>query len=381
MNTSTTGRSRRQKRSWLSRLRRGANLLNTFDPDTLNRLLESVKESQQRIAASQQEIQTTQREIQTRITALDHALVVSNQIQNVSVLNIKNLGYEIGRSLAKKDLSKPVLGPVPTKLKSKLCVQSDFDKDWLLFWANELRTAPYYHRKIWELCYICQVLFASGKLVPGQHGLGFGCGQEPLPSLFAKYGATVVATDLEDDRPEAAVWQLTQQHGTDAERYRRRDICPDEERLASIEFRPLDMNAISRDLDGQFDFCWSACAFEHLGSLAKGLEFVENSLTTLKKGGIAVHTTEFTLNDGETIDNHPIVLYQSHHLLQFAEKIRLKGYEVVPFDFNPGDQILDRYIDLPPWSDKLYLPSQSYAHLKLSFSGFTCTSVGFIIKA
>ncbi len=140
------------------------------------------------------------------------------------------------------------------------------------------------------------------------------------------------------------------------------------------------MNSIPCDLDGQFDFCWSACALEHLGSLANGLSFVESSLRTLKPGGVAVHTTEFTLDEGETIDNYPTVLYQARHLIEFAEDMRNKGYEVAEYDFSAGSGILDRFVDLPPWWHEHYIPAQHHAHLKLSVDGFTCTSMGMIIK-
>jgi SAM-dependent methyltransferase len=301
----------------------------------------------------------------------------------LAILNIKNLGYELGRILAERELQRPQTEPSTTQLKSKLCTQSDFESDWLRYWCQEIRTVPFYHRKLWEFCFICQALFVEGALTPGRKGLGFGCGEEPLPSLFAKYGVKVLATDLDPARHESEVWRMTGQHSASVETFRRRDICPDEQLLANIDFQPIDMNALPRDFGGQFDFCWSACAFEHLGSLANGLVFVENSLRSLKPGGIAVHTTEFTFADGETLDNWPTVLYQKRHLLELADRLRAKGYQVEDFDFDPGSGIIDRFIDLPPdlppWSHEPLTPG--YAHLKLSIDGFTCTSAGIIIRA
>ena len=296
----------------------------------------------------------------------------------IAVLNIKNLGYELGRALAERQLRKSPSEPSTTRLKPKLCTQSDFESEWLSYWCQEIRTVPFYHRKIWEFCYICQALFADGMLAPGRNGLGFGCGEEPLPSLFAKYGVKVLATDLDPSRRESEIWRLTGQHSAAVEEFRRRDICPDEQLLANIAFRPVDMNALPRELDGQFDFCWSACAFEHLGSLANGLEFVENSLRILKPGGIAVHTTEFTFDEGETLDNWPTVLYQKRHLVGLAERLRSKGYGIDDFDFDRGDGMIDHLVDLPPWSHPLL--REPYAHLKLSVDGFTCTSAGMIIR-
>lgn len=294
------------------------------------------------------------------------------------LLNIKNLGYEVGRALAERQLRTPQTAPSETRLKSKLCTQRDFESNWFLYWCQEIHTIPFYHRKIWEFCYICQVLFMEGMLTPGRCGLGFGCGEEPLPSLFAKYGVKVLATDLDPSRDESEIWRVTGQHSATVDTFRRRDICPDEQRLANIEFRPVDMKALPQDFDGQFDFCWSACAFEHLGSLANGLEFVQNSLRTLKPGGIAVHTTEFTFEERETLDDWPTVLYQKRHLVELAERLRAKGYQVVDFDFDPGAGIIDRLIDVPPWRHDLLMPAT--AHLKLSVDGFTCTSAGLVVR-
>jgi SAM-dependent methyltransferase len=373
-------RTKRPKRAPLRQLRRIFNFLNTFDLDEIARFIGRVEENQSKAAAERQRIQGAMKAFSTEMGLWRQEVYRDLQTRQSCFFNVKNLGYELGRVLAERDLRRTVAEPAPVKLGSKLCVQDDFATDWLSYWCQELRTAPYYHRKIWELCYICQVLFTEEKLTPDRRGLGFGCGQEPLPSVFAKYGVQVMATDLDQHRPEAEVWRLTDQHAVSAESFRRRDICPDEQCLARIEFRPLDMSSIPSEFDGQFDFCWSACALEHLGSLAKGLAFIENSLRTLKPGGVAVHTTEFTLNEGETIDNYPTVLYQARHLIEFAEEMRNKGYEVAEYDFSPGSGILDRFVDLPPWAHEHYIPPQHYAHLKLNIDGYTCTSMGMIIK-
>lgn len=296
-----------------------------------------------------------------------------------AILNIKNLGYRLGQELAEQQLCRSRSEPSAARLTPKLCTQSDFESDWLTYWCKEIRSVPFYHRKIWEFCYICQALSAENMLAPGRDGLGFGCGEEPLPSLFAKYGVKILATDLDPSRHESEIWRITGQHSAAVDQFRRRDICPDEQLLANIAFRPVDMNALPREFNGRFDFCWSACAFEHLGSIANGMEFVENSLRTLKPGGIAVHTTEFTFDEGETLDHWPTVLYQKRHFVELVERLRTNGYRIDDFDFDPGSGMIDRLVDLPPWKHPLLTPP--YAHLKLSVDGFTCTSAGIIIRA
>jgi SAM-dependent methyltransferase len=295
----------------------------------------------------------------------------------IAVRNIKNLAAYRGAEVLQEHVHQEVVGPKVVPLKAKGCTEEDIESDWAAFWCKEIRIPVSYHRKTWELAYVPQVLFNEGKLFEGSKGIGFACGEEPLPSLFAKYGVRVLATDLDPTRAEAQGWIKTNQHVQSFKQLRRADICPDESRLATIEGAYLDMNAIPAELKGQFDFCWSICSLEHLGSIANGLNFIENSLNVLKPGGVSIHTMEFNVNDGETIDHWPTVLFQKHHLLHLAERLRTKGFEVYEMDFDKGRGILDGFVDLPPYLDEDH---SRHAHLKLSVDGFVCTSFSFVVK-
>lgn len=301
--------------------------------------------------------------------------------------NIRNLAasrdneyFRQHSPLAQNGARGEAAGPRVVPLKAKPCTEEDIRSDWVAFWTKELRMPVTYHRKCWELCYVSQILYNEGKLFEGSRGLGFACGEEPLPSLFAKYGVDIVATDLEPGRAEAQAWVKSNQHLGGFEKLRRRDVCPDESRLAKIEGRYVDMNDIPRDLHGKFDFCWSVCSLEHLGSIANGLRFIENSLLTLKPGGISVHTTEFNIHDDETVDNWPTVLFQKRHFLELAEKLKSQGFTVYDFDFDTGKGLLDGFVDLPPYFDPNYPLQNGHSHLKLSIDGFVCTSCSFIVK-
>ena len=82
------------------------------------------------------------------------------------------------------------------------------------------------------------------------------------------------------------------------------------------------MNDISSDLSN-FDFCWSCCALEHLGSLSAGMRFIERSLDTLRPGGWAVHTTEFNIfSDVATIERGATVLYRQRDLRWLMEHLQ-----------------------------------------------------------
>jgi SAM-dependent methyltransferase len=295
----------------------------------------------------------------------------------IVVRNIKNLAAHRGAAELKEHARDTVAGPRPVPLKAKGCTEQDIESDWVAFWCKELNIPVSYHRKTWELAYVSQILFNEGKLVEGSRGIGFACGEEPLPSLFVKYGASVLATDLDPTRAEAKGWIDSNQHMQSFKRLRRSDICPDESRLDRIDAAYLDMNAIPDDLNGQFDFCWSICSLEHLGSIANGLNFIENSLHVLKPGGVSVHTMEFNVNDGETVDHWPTVLFQKQHLLDLAERLRTKGFAVYELDFEKGRGILDGFVDLPPYLDEDH---SRHAHLKLSVDGFVCTSFSFVVK-
>jgi Methyltransferase domain len=307
----------------------------------------------------------------------------------LALLNIKQMGYYIGLNEAHRSggfkRMETAIAPIANRLASKLCTQDDCNSDWYAFWLREIRSGFIYHRKLWEFAYIAQSLFAHGVLKEGKRGLGFGCGEEPLSSLFAKYGATVVATDLDPaaSQEHGGGWMECGQHGSSLAKIQNADVCPDKAKLANISHEFADMNAIPAHFNGKFDFCWSACALEHLGSIKHGMEFIENSMNTLKPGGLAVHTTEFNLMDGPTIDNAFTALYQRSHMEELKTRLESLGYAVAPFDFDGGSGVMDGLFDLPPWPwDEASLGwkmQENFAHLKRSIGGFACTSIAIAV--
>lgn len=292
-------------------------------------------------------------------------------------MNIKNMGYYIAGLQRTKGPQPPAGSPRKVELQSKGCTQRDVESDWLGFWCSEIHCAVIYHRKVWEICYVAQAMYTHGMLAPGKTGLVFGCGEEPLPSLFAKYGAKILATDLDPGSAESAKWIETRQHSSTIERLRMANVCPDPELRKNIDLRYVDMNHIPADLHGKFDFCWSTCSLEHLGSIENGLRFIEESLKTLKPGGVAIHTTEWNMNDeGGTVDHSHTVLFQKKHLLDVIERVRRLGYTVAEPDFTHGEDLFDGITDLPPHGPH----GADVMHLRLALSGYRCTSWGMIIQ-
>ncbi len=254
---------------------------------------------------------------------------------------------------------------------SQACTQAQMDEPAFFKWCDEIGEAARYHRKQWEFCFILQALHLGGMMAPGKRGLGFGVGAEPLVSLIADYGANVVATDLEPRRARRTGWIMSAQYAKSKEELNARGLCEPDEFERLVDYRHVDMNAIPEEFVGQFDFCWSACAFEHLGSIPNGLEFVAKSVETLKPGGVAVHTTEFNCSsDDETLDRSSTVLFRRRDFLDLSERLRADGY-VIDFNFNLGDQPLDRHIDVAPYAVD--------NHLKLQLQKWVTTSFGLII--
>ena len=235
-----------------------------------------------------------------------------------------------------------------------------------------LGIGPTLHRKQWEFAYILRTLDFHGKLQPGSRGLGFGVGIEPMSSVFAAAGCDVVATDLPEDDARATVWNETDQLGSDLERIYSPGLCDRDTFFERVRYRPVDMNAIPADLTG-FDFCWSSCAYEHLGSIKAGLDFIENTLKTLKPGGISVHTTELNLSSNEnTLDHGSTVLFRRRDFEMLVKRLAEQGHEVIPITFDSGDTELDRVIDLPPYT--------ADSHLKLQLLRWVSTSFGLVVR-
>jgi SAM-dependent methyltransferase len=190
-------------------------------------------------------------------------------------------------------------------------------------------------------------------------------------------------TDLDPAQARGMGWMETGQHTTSIEMGFHANLVSREGFIDRVEIIYVDMNAIPDALKG-YDFCWSLCSLEHLGSIDRGLDFIENSLRTLRPGGVAVHTTEFNyLNDNETIDNWATVLFQQRHFESLSARLAAKGHWVAPLDFDIGDGPMDRFVDLPPYfHDLAGKPAQWAAqgpHLKLMLDGFAATCFGLII--
>ncbi len=257
-------------------------------------------------------------------------------------------------------------------LRSCLVTERYFRTPEYRTWCARLREQPRLHRKQWEFYYICQALSERGLLQPGRRGLGFAVGEEPLPALFAAYGCEIVASDLAADDPRAMQWAQSNEHAAGLAKLNSLGLCEPAKFDRLVSFRVVDMNRIPEDLR-DFDFTWSACAFEHVGSIDLGLRFIHQQLKCLKPGGVAVHTTEFNLTSNtHTLELSNCVLFRRRDIEKLVCELVEAGHHVEPLDLDLGSEPLDVYVDIPPFSRD--------RHLRLQLDKYASTSIGLIIR-
>lgn len=258
------------------------------------------------------------------------------------------------------------------KRRSELCKAQDFQASWYQRWCDELKEKPNLHRKQWEFIYILQALWERGCLAAGKRGLVFAVGSEPLPSVMANYGCDILATDILPEEGIAKGWDNSNQLCFGLNSLYKCDICDRDTFFKRVEYMAVDMNAIPTELRN-FDFNWSSCSFEHLGSIEKGSAFLRNQLSTLRSGGWAVHTTEYNISSNDhTQDHNDTVIYRKRDVDRVVEELRQDGHFVEELDFSLGGMPEDFQVDT--W------PHLQQVHLKLQIDRFVVTSIGLIIR-
>jgi len=263
----------------------------------------------------------------------------------------------------------------PHVCSSQLCNMEFFGLPLFQYWMELLKIPPCAHRKYWEYVYIVQALYENGMLNPGKKGLGFGCGKEPLPALFASMGCEILATDLDANDTRSTQWAETNQNTMNAvESLNEQGICPPERFAERVTFQTMDMNEIPKQFYEKFDFNWSSCAAEHIGGIEKSMNFLTENIKTLKSGGIAVHTFEFNLSSNENTSFAPdCFVFRKRDVESVAQALQAAGHEVFPLNFKSGAYFADSFVDTPPYM-------QHDVHLRLMVGRFVTTSFGLIVR-
>ena len=200
--------------------------------------------------------------------------------------------------------------------------------------------------------------------------LGFGVGQEPLVALFAAQGCELVASDQPHDMAVSTGWtDSAVEWAGGLPNLNTFGLCPEDEFVRRVRYRDVDMNAIPRDLR-DFDFTWSSCALEHLGTLAAGMDFVVNQMACLAPGGTAVHSTEYLVSSNDvTVEAGGTVFYRRRDIESLIDRLRGAGH-AVDIDFREGTTPEDLHVDVPPYTD---------VHLRTQLGGHVTTSLVLIV--
>ena len=257
--------------------------------------------------------------------------------------------------------------------QSELCKAKDVQTDWYHRWCMAIGETPRYHRKQWEYIYIIQSLWERGCLEKGKKGLVFAVGTEPLPSVFASMGCDITATDIHPERGTTLGWTNKDQLCFGLDSLNTRGLCGHDEFLRRVTYQPVDMNHIPDHLR-DYDFNWSSCSFEHLGSIQRGFNFLRNQLKTLQTGGWAVHTTEYNIssNDQTMDNNESTVIFRQRDIDSIVEQLRSEGHYVERLDYSLGGLPEDYHVDLFPYKQDI--------HLRLQLDEYVATSIGLIIQ-
>ena len=264
--------------------------------------------------------------------------------------------------------SKPTFAD-PT---SQTCTASQIFEPEYLVWCQRLRSHQRLHRKQWEHLFILQVLNRSGVIGPGARGVGFGCGTEPIVAWLATRGCSILATDMHPDQVVGTGWAETHQYAFSKDALNLQRLCDRETFERNVVFRHVDMNAIPEDIRN-FDFTWSSCALEHLGSLDHGFDFIKNSARCLKPGGIAVHTTEINLSSNtDTLEDRDCVIYRKRDIEAFSRECLREGIELNPVNWQTISEPIDEVLDLPPYRE--------CPHIKIRLGKYVNTSIGLVLR-
>jgi len=146
-------------------------------------------------------------------------------------------------------------------------------------------------------------------------------------------------------------------------------LCADDAFAQRVTFRPVDMNALPADLTG-FDFAWSSCALEHLGTLQAGMDFVVAQMACLRTGGVAVHTTEYLVSSNDaTVEAGGTVFYRRRDIESLVTRLRRAGHDV-DMDYSLASTPDDVHVDVPPYTD---------VHLRTELAGYVTTSLALVV--
>lgn len=189
-----------------------------------------------------------------------------------------------------------------TKIKSiksrdywqKFCACEDwYEKDFQYVVKHIVNQNATFRRKQWECATIFLNLLNYGMLEGDKVGAAFGAGREKLLFRISPLTAKFYATDVYS---MYTVWRTA-----NIEKFKGPDefvkaASPPNTDTENMEVHDMDMRDLSFFADNSLDFCYSSCAFEHIGDREDFISHLKEVSRVLKPNGIYSMTTEFLFN-------------------------------------------------------------------------------------
>ena len=260
---------------------------------------------------------------------------------------------------------------------SKLCDATDwFDPEFERIIRAELEEEPRFHRKQWEFVQIFRTLQALGFLNAKSRGLSMGGGEERLLYAVARHVGHLTVTDLYES---SSAWDGARTDNPDRSLKAAAPFAIDPSRLTA---RRMDMRALEFE-DASFDFCYSSCAIEHIGTYDDFLEHLQQVRRVLKDDGVYVLTTEF--HYGEDVISAPRNYYFSsgflHELVRAASFATFSGVDgaVSPHVFNRPLPVNLSDLCADPADGVTGMLLKSAPHVQLLTGGLPFSSVSLVL--
>jgi len=158
-----------------------------------------------------------------------------------------------------------------------------------------------------------------GFLVADKTGLSMGGGTERVLYSIAKHIKKLYVTDLYD---ENTTWDCARTFDPDDLIKSNMPFEITEDKITALK---MDMRSLDFE-DNRFDFCYSSCAFEHIGGFDDFAQHLDEVHRCLKPDGVYVFTTELQLGDTTIQDKNnyifsPGILQQILDNAKFSPEI------------------------------------------------------------
>jgi hypothetical protein len=223
----------------------------------------------------------------------------------------------------------PTLATPVTQIATHAQLREPVAGGWLARLRPRASSGPEHWRKVYTL----EALRRYGMLEEGAVGLGFEPSPSGIPAALAAMRTQVVAT-----------FPVRGGHPLDPAALKRdlsgRAPCPAALFDASVAVRVASWRRIPEDLVN-FDFLWSARANERLYSVAATTRFIEETMSCLRPGGLAVHVVSYDLSPGgRSTPSSERILFQQGDVERVALLLVSRGHEVAQFKIDAADAIL-----------------------------------------